>query len=196
MKKPNVRALAVTAIMGAIGFILMLLEFSIPVIPSFIKLDFSEIPALVTAFALGPWHAVLVCLIKNLLHLPFSGSAMIGELSNFLLGAVFMLICGYIYKYRKNRKFALISCLAGAAGMALFCVPLNYFLIYPAYVNIAGFPMPVILAAYKAILPSADTLFKDLVIFNLPFTFAKGLIDSAVCFIIYKKLSPIIKNNG
>ena len=194
MKKVNIRAYVVTAIMGAIGFILMLLEFSTPFIPSFIKLDFSEIPALITAFSLGPWYAVLVCLIKNLLHLPFSGSMMIGELSNFLLGAVFVLICGYMYKYRKNRKFALISCLVGAAGMAVFCVPLNYFLIYPAYVRFMGFPYAMILAAYKAILPWSDTLIKDLVVFNLPFTFFKGIIDSAVCFAVYKRLSPIIKN--
>ena len=197
MKKFNLRAFVVTAIMGAVGFVLMLLEFPLPfIIPSFIKLDFSEIPALITAFALGPWYAVLVCLIKNLLHLFITSSAGVGELSNFLLGAVFVCVCGYIYKYRKTRKSALISCLIGAAGMAVLSVITNYFVVYPAYVNIYGMPMEAIIGMYKALLPYADTLIKDLLIFNLPFTFAKGIIDSAVCFAVYKSLSPIIKNNG
>ncbi|MBO4433350.1 MAG: ECF transporter S component [Clostridia bacterium] len=197
MKNINLRAFAVTAIMGAISFVLMLLEFPLPfIIPSFIKLDFSEIPALITAFALGPWYAVAVCLIKNLIHLSITSTLGVGELSNFLLGAVFVCVCGYIYKYRKTRKIALISCLIGAASMAVFSVLSNYFIIYPAYINFVGFPLEAILDMYKAILPSSDTLFKDLVIFNMPFTFAKGVIDSAVCFLVYKSLSPIIKNNG
>ena len=197
MKKINFRAFAVTAIMGAVGFVLMLLEFPLPfIIPSFIKLDFSEIPALITAFALGPWYAVLVCLIKNLLHLFMTSSAGVGELSNFLLGAVFVMTCGYIYKYRKTRKSALISCLIGALSMAVLSVVINYFAVYPAYVKLYGMPMEAIIGMYKAILPAADTLIKDLLIFNLPFTFIKGIIDSAVCFLIYKNLSPIIKNNS
>ena len=197
MKNLKLRAFVVTAIMGAVGFVLMLLEFPLPfIIPSFIKLDFSEIPALITAFALGPWYAVLVCLIKNLLHLFITSSAGVGELSNFLLGAVFVCVCGYIYKYRKTRKSALVSCLIGAASMAVLSVITNYFVVYPAYVNIYGMPMEAIIGMYKALLPYADTLIKDLLIFNLPFTFAKGIIDSAVCFAVYKSLSPIIKNKG
>lgn len=197
MKKINVRAFAVTAIMGAVGFILMLLEFPLPfLIPSFIKLDFSEIPALITAFALGPWYAVLVCLVKNLLHLFMTSSAGVGELSNFLLGAVFVCVCGYIYKYNKTRKTALIACLIGAMSMAGTSVIINYFVVYPAYVSIYGMPLETIIGMYRVILPAADTLIKDLLIFNLPFTFAKGVIDSAICFLVYKSLSPIIKNNG
>lgn len=197
MKKINLRAFAVTAIMGAVGFILMLLEFPLPfIIPSFIKLDFSEIPALITAFALGPWYAAAVCLIKNLLHLFMTSSAGVGELSNFLLGAVFVIVCGYIYKYNKSRKTALISCLIGAGVMAIMSVIINYFAVYPAYVKLYGMPMEAIIGMYKAILPGADTLVKALLIFNLPFTFLKGVIDSTVCFAVYKSLSPIIKNNS
>ena len=197
MSKFNARAFAVTAIMGTVGFVLMLLEFPLPfIIPSFIKLDFSEIPALITAFALGPWYGVLVCLIKNLLHLFMTSSAGVGELSNFLLGAVFVCVSGYIYKFNKTRKTALISCIIGAGAMAVISVVTNYFAVYPAYVVLYGLPMEAIVGMYRAILPSADTLIKDLIIFNLPFTFFKGIIDSAVCFLIYKSLSPIIKNKG
>ena len=178
--------------MGAIGFVLMFLEFPIPaLIPSFIKLDFSEIPAVITTFALGPVWGVLVCLIKNLLHLFDSSSGGVGELANFLLGAVFVFTAGMIYRFHRTRKGALIGALIGAILMAVLSVPINYFITYPVYT--AFIPMEAIIGMYQAILPAANTLLKALLIFNLPFTFIKGLIDAAFCFIVYKKLSPILK---
>ena len=188
----NIKAVAVTAIMGAIGFVLMFFEFPIPaLIPSFIKLDFSEIPAVITTFALGPVYGVLVCLIKNLLHLFDSSSGGVGELANFLLGAVFVFTAGIIYRFNRTRKGALIGALSGAAAMAVLSVPINYFVTYPVYT--AFIPMEAIIGMYQAILPAANTLLKALLIFNMPFTFVKGIIDSAFCFIVYKKLSPILK---
>ena len=66
------RNLTVTAMLGAVASVLMFISFSVPLMPSFIKLDFSELPALLASFALGPWYGVLVCLIKNLVNLPFT----------------------------------------------------------------------------------------------------------------------------
>lgn len=193
-RKANVKAVAVTAVMSAIGAVLMFVEFPIPIIPSFIKLDFSELPALLTSFAFGPWWGVLVCLIKNLLHL-LSGSTMgIGELSNFILGAVFVFVAGIIYKKHKTKKTALIGSAAGAAAMALISLATNYYIIYPLYGTVLNLSQEAIVGMYQAILPSADTLWKDLLIFNLPFTFVKGIIDAALCFFIYKPVSKIWKN--
>ena len=76
MKKIMYRNIAASGILGALGFVLMLLEFPLPfIIPSFIKMDFSELPALIAAFAYGPVYGILVCLIKNLLHLFVTTSA-------------------------------------------------------------------------------------------------------------------------
>lgn len=193
-KQINVRAIAVSAVMGAVGFVLMLLEFPLPfLIPPFIKLDFSEIPAIIAAFALGPFYGVLVCFVKNLLHLFATTSAGVGELSNFLLGAVFTAVAGIYYNRHRNRRGAFIGAIAGSYLMAAVSVVTNYFVVYPAYTVLYGMPMNAIIDMYKLILPSADNLIKALVIFNLPFTFAKGIIDSAVCFAVYKRLSPVLK---
>ena len=190
--KNNLKAVTVTAIMGAIGFLLMFLEFPIPaLIPGFIKMDFSEIPAIITTFALGPVWGVLVCLIKNILHLFDSSSGGVGELANFLLGSIYVFTAGMIYRSNKTRKGAFFGALLGAALMAILSVPINYFITYPVYA--AFMPMEAIVAMYQAILPAANTLLKALVIFNLPFTFIKGMIDTVFCFIVYKKLSPILK---
>ena len=187
--------LTVTAMLSAVAFILMFIEFPIPaLIPSFVKLDISDLPELLAAFSLGPVYGVAVTFLKNLLHIVFKGtsSAYVGELCNFLLGAVFSLVAGYIYQRKKSRKSALIGAIIGAVLMAIVSVPMNYYVVYPAYVVCYGMPLEAIIGMYQAILPSADSLIKCLTIFNMPFTFCKGMLDVLLCFLIYKPLSPLL----
>lgn len=191
----SVRAMVVTAMLSAVAFILMFFEFPIPaLIPSFVKLDISDLPELLAAFALGPIHGVVVSFLKNLLHIVIKGTSSnyVGELFNFTMGAVFALTAGIIYHRKKSRKTALIGSLAGAAVMAVLSIPFNYFIVYPAYVVAYGMPMDAIIGMYRAILPSSDSLIKCLAIFNMPFTFFKGMLDVLLCFLIYKPLSPIL----
>ena len=131
----SVRPLAVTAMLSAVGCVLMMLDFPLPMlIPSFVKMDISELPALLAAFSLGPVYGVLVCLIKNVLAAIFHGSTLgIGEVCNFLMGAVFVGTAGLLYRRRKTRRMAVIGALAGAVAMAVASVPINYFFTYPVY---------------------------------------------------------------
>ncbi|MCR5107510.1 MAG: ECF transporter S component [Lachnospiraceae bacterium] len=189
----SVRYMTVTAMLSALAFILMFFDFSVPLMPSFIKMDISELPALVGAFSMGPSYGVLICLIKNLLHLTITKTGGVGELSNFMLGAVFVFTAGMIYKRNKTKKNALIGSLIGAVAMALASIVSNYFIAYPFYTSFM--PMEAIIGMYQAILPSADSLIKCLVIFNVPFTFIKGMVSVIITMLIYKKISPIIKGN-
>ena len=190
--------LAVSAMLTAVAAVLQFLEFSIPLVPSFIKLDFSDLPALLGTFSLGPVYGVAIQLVKNLLHLPFGSSAGVGELSNFILGAVFVFVAGAIYKHSKSRKSALVGSVAGAAAMALISIITNYFIVYPAYVVLYNLPLDAIVGMYEAILggvshvPTENALFNCLLVFNIPFTLAKGLLDTALCVLIYKPLSPLL----
>ncbi len=195
MKKDTTHKLTVAAMLSAVAFILMFIEFPIPMlIPAFIKMDFSDLPALLGAFALGPVYGVIISFMKNLLHIVIKGTstACVGELSNFILGAIFSAVAGYLYKHHKSRKTAIIGAVAGAVAMGVLSVPSNYFVVYPAYVQFYHMPLEAILGMYQAILPSADSLIKCLVIFNLPFTLVKGLLDAVLCMLIYKPLSPIL----
>lgn len=191
--RANVRYITVTAMLSAVGFILMFLEFSVPIMPSFIKMDLSELPALIGAFAMGPVCGVLVCLVKNLLHLLVTSTGGVGELSNFLLGVAFVLPAGLIYRAKKTRRMALIGSLIGVAFMAVISIASNYFLVYPVYYNFM--PEETVLAAYQIILPRVQNILQCLVIFNMPFTFVKGLFSVVITFIVYKRLSPILKGN-
>ena len=187
--------IAVASMLSAVAFLLMDVEFPIPaLIPSFIKLDVSDLPELLAAFALGPVWGVTVTLMKNLLFCVLHGTSSnyVGELCNFLLGSVFAFTAGMVYHRGKTRKSALLGAVAGAVLMALVSVPVNYFAVYPAYVVVYGLPMDAIIGMYQAINPAADSLLKCLVLFNVPFTCCKGLLDVALCFLIYKPLSPIL----
>ena len=186
----NVRKLTGTAMLGAVAAVLMYLEFPIPIMPSFVKLDVSELPALLAAYAYGPVSGIAVCLIKNLIKLPSTSTAAVGELFNFVMGALFVGVAGFVYKRSKTRRSALIGAGAGALVMALVSVPYNYFVVYPAYVVL--YQLEAIIAMYQAINPSVDGLLACLLTFNLPFTLFKGLLDAALCFLIYKPLSPIL----
>lgn len=191
----TIRNITVSAMLSAVAFILMFLEFPLPMlIPSFVKLDVSDLPALLGTFALGPVYGVVIELLKNLLHLLIKGtsSAGVGELSNFLLGAAFAFTAGMIYKHHKSRKAAIAASIIGAVVMGIISVPMNYLVVYPAYVVFYHMPMEAIIGMYQAILPSVNGLLECLVIFNLPFTICKGLLDALLCYFIYKPLSPIL----
>ena len=195
MSRSRTHRITVTAMLSAVAFALMFIEMPIPaLIPSFVKLDISDLPELLAAFSLGPVYGVAVTFLKNLLHILIKGtsSAYVGELFNFLMGSVFAFTAGVIYQRKKSRTTALLGAVAGAVLMAVLSVPLNFYLVYPAYVVCYGLPLEAIIGMYQAILPSADSLIKCLVIFNLPFTFFKGMLDVALCFLIYKPLSPLL----
>ena len=184
----KIRTVTGTAMLTAVAVGLQYIEISIPIMPSFIKLDFSDLPELIGAFAYGP-----IALLKNLIHMAVSQSGFVGELSNFLLGASFSLIAGLIYKHKKTKGEAIIASVAASLVMALISVPFNYFVIYPLYYNVLGFPQAAVLQMYQIILPKTKSILQALLIFNLPFTFVKGLIVSIITMVIYKPLSPILK---
>ena len=186
----NTRKIAMTAVMAAVATVLMFISFKLPFMPSFISLDFSELPALIASFTLGPLSGVAVCFVKNLVNLTQSMTGGVGELSNFIIGSAFVLPAGLIYKKHRNLAGAAIGSVLGALFMAVLGLFSNYFIVYPIYTNLM--PMEAIMGMYQAINPSEENLWQALIVFNLPFTFCKGLISAVVTLLVYKKLEPVI----
>ena len=191
MKEINVRKLTMTAMLSAVATVLMFFSFSVPVVPSFIKMDFSELPALIGAFSMGPVSGVMICLIKNLVNLTATTTGGVGELCNFMLGACFVLPAGLVYKRKKTKMSAITGALIGAIVMAVLSVPINYYLTYPVYA--AFIPMDTIIGMYQAINPSVTGLLDAIIKFNMPFTFVKALFSVLITVLIYKHVSPLIK---
>lgn len=188
-----VRWLTLGGMFSAVSTVLMYISFSVPVMPSFIKMDLSDLPALLAAYVLGPLGGVVVCFIKNLMNIVLTGSstAGIGELSNFLLGCCLVAPAGFIFKKYRGVRAVFLGGLAGAAVMAVMSVVTNYFLVYPMYSKLM--PMNIILDMYKAINPKVNSLLDALLWFNMPFTFVKGALCVAVCTLVYKPLARLIK---
>ena len=190
----STRNLVAVGILGAIGAVLMILNFNIPTImPSFIKLDFSELPAIIATFAYGPIGGIMVCLVKNLLNFILaSNTGGVGELSNFILGCAYVIPAGLIYKKNRTFKGAIISAIVGSVTAGCVSFFSNYFLIYPLF-TLIGWPMSAIIGMYTLIFPKITELWQALLYFNVPFTFIKCMLTSIITFLVYKRISPILR---
>lgn len=184
---------AKTGVLSAVAIMLMFLETAIPLIPFFLKFDFSEIAVLLAAFSLGPWTAVLIEFIKNLAHIPFTGTSGVGELANFLVGSAFVLTAGLYYRSHKSRISAFVAMGLGTIMMTIVASFLNYFFLVPFYVAVQGWPLDALIEASNA---AGNYMVKD---FNslimwvfVPFNIFKGIVISAIVALLYKRLSPLL----
>lgn len=192
------RKMVMIAMMSAIATVVYYLDFPVPLMPSFIKLDLSNVISLLAGFSMGPVAGVLVALIKNVIHVVIKGMGTtmgIGDIFDFVTSAAFAFTAGMIYLKNKTKKGAVIGCVIGTIVFTLISLPLNYFIVYPIYFKAFG-GEAAILGMYQEILPSVKNIFSALCIFNLPFTFVKGLICALVTILVYKPLSPIIKGHN
>ncbi len=185
--------IAKTGVLSAVAIALMYLEISLPLFPAFLKFDFSEIPALLAAFAMGPLAGIAVELVKNIAHLPATHTLMVGELANFVMGSFFVGVAGLLYQRMKTRKGAVISMAAGTVSLTVSGALINYFFTIPFYVSVMGFSMEAIVGMTQA---AGNTLVTDLPTLILwvfvPFNIMKGVVVSLIVGLIYKKLSPLL----
>ena len=190
----HTRRMVMTAILSALSSVLMFFSFNVPLMPSFIKMDLSELPALIAAFSMGPVYGAVVCLVKNLVNVFATTTGGVGELSNFMLGVFFVVPAGIIYKLRPKFSGAVIGSIVGAAMMAILSVFSNYYVVYPIYT--AFLPMDAIIGMYQAINPSVKNLWDCLIVFNMPFTFIKGMVSAVITMAVYKKITPLINGKA
>ena len=195
MKKEfDIKTIAKIAILAAIAVVLMLVDFPLPVAPSIYKLDFSEVPVLIGAFALGPWQACCIEFVKILLNFFLTGTftAGIGELANFLMGCAFVVPAGIIYKHNKSRQSAIKGLITGTIFMVLAGDLLNYFVLIPAYVNIVHYPLEAIIAAGQEIFPFVTSQLTLVLVCVTLFNTIKGILVSLITTILYKRVSPLL----
>ena len=190
-RKIFIRKIAVTAIMTALAVVLMYLEFPLPFMPPFLKFDFSEVPVLVGSFALGPAYGVIIELLKNLIHLPATGTGGIGEASNFITGSIYVFTAGFFYSKHRTRKGAIISMLLATAVLAAVACPFNFFVTLPLYGSVLHFPMEAILGMCSFNPFITDKLSLVLWVF-LPFNLFKGIVVALITFFVYKPVSNLI----
>ena len=187
----SVRTISMTAMLSAVAYLLAFVEFPVPLSPSFARMDLSDLPALIGAFAFGPLSGLLIELVKNALQLMTTSTRGIGEIANFLMGASYVVAAGVLYKHRKTKKTALLACVAASFVMGAAAALANYFILLPLFETFM--PLNQLIASFGAFLPFIHTKL-DIVLFNaLPFNILKGLVIGGFTMLTYKRLAPILK---
>lgn len=187
----NVRMLTMTAVLSAIAFVLAFFEFPVPLSPTFARMDLSDLPALIGAFAYSPVSGILIEFVKNALQLLTSSTGGIGELANFIMGSSFVVTAGLIYKFHKTKKTAMLACLIASIVMGVGAAIVNYFILLPVFE--VFMPLDQLIASFGEFIPFIKTKL-DVVLFNaFPFNLLKGIGISIVTMPLYKRLTPTLK---
>lgn len=189
-KKLSVSKMTKIAMLSVLAFVIMQLELMIPIFPSFLKLDMSDLPALIGAFAMGPMAGVAIEAVKNILHLLQTSTGGVGELANFAIGSAIVIPSAIIYAKNKSKKSAVIGLLVGTLSMAIVGALANYFVLIPFYT--AFMPIDTIVELGTIVNPSINSV-ATLVLFGIvPFNLFKGLVLSALTLVLYKRISPVL----
>ena len=192
------RKIVAIGIMSAISSVLMAFgEFPLPFIPPFYKMDFSELPVLLTGFAYGPVAGVFAEFLKVLLKLIFkgTGTAYVGELANFTVGVCLVLPASIFYYFKKTKKRALISCALGVVCMTVVGALFNAYYLIPTFAVMFG-GMETIMGMAQSVNKNIDSLSKIIFWGTIPLNIIKGVAVSLVTMLIYKPLSRFLKTPG
>ncbi|MFD0048548.1 ECF transporter S component [Actinomycetes bacterium NPDC127524] len=188
MKDSKVKKMVTVAMLGSLAYLLMLLNFPFPGMPPYLKIDFSDLPALVAALIFGPLAGILVEFIKNLLDFVMIGSPTgvpVGHIANFVAGVVFVLPAYYIYKKASSKRGMTLGLAGGAVSMAVLMSLLNYFVFLPAYTMFMGW------AAM-----SGEQTRQLVTTAILPFNMIKGVLMGIVFMLLFTRLQPWINKQS
>lgn len=157
------------AMLSAVSYVLAFIEFPVPLSSSFAKMDFSDFPALIGAFAFGPTAGVMIELVKNSLQLLSTSTGGIGELANLAMGASYVFTAGFIYRFHKTKKTAWLSCIIASFVMGIMSAVMNYFVLLPMFEPFM--PLDQVIASFGVFIPFIRTKL-NVVLYNaFPFNF-------------------------
>lgn len=194
--KLSIKKIAIIAIFSAISAVLMFFDFALPIAPSFMKMDLSELPVIIGGFVLGPTYCVIIAILKVLLKFVIKGTStmFIGEIANIIGSISYALPASLIYKKLKTKKRAIIGMIIGIIFASVMCTLCNALFIFPLYINIFNMSEEVIIKMCSVIFPFIDSMAKVYLCSVFPFNIIKYTITSIITYIFYKHISRAIKN--
>lgn len=182
-KNISLKTLTTLALLSSISLVLFFISFPLPLLPPYLKVDFSDVPALIAGIIFSPLAGILVVLFKNMLYFIFTGATdPIGILANFIAGVLFTLPVALLYHKFRTIKSIIIGLIIGTVGMAVIMGVLNYFIILPAYALFVGMEM------------NETIKWTSVVAGVLPFNFIKGIIVSSLFVFLFVRLRHWIED--
>ena len=192
----NVRKIILVGLLGAMSFVLMLIRFPLPFMPSFLEFDISELPAMFAGFFLGPVGGVLVVIVKLSLKLAIQGTstAFVGEFMNLVASVTFALSASLIYRKFHTRKGAIIAMSVATVLVSIVCVFMNAFIAFPMYARLFGMSLDAIIAMGSAVNPLVSNIFTMMLFSVFPFNILKYGATSLVTFLVYKRVGKVLRD--
>ena len=193
--RTKVKKIAFIGLMGAVSAVLMLFRFPIPFMPPFLSFDLSGLMEMLGGFMFGPMAAACIIVVKILLQLVMQGSFSLGtgELQNLILSCSYVLPALIIYHRNKTKKKAITGMAVSTIFVSVMAVFTNLYLIIPFYVKLFGMSMDDIITMCRTVNPAMKNVTTMAVFGLLPFNLIKYGVTSLVTFIVYKRLSRVIK---
>ncbi|MCI7736433.1 MAG: ECF transporter S component [Clostridiales bacterium] len=195
MNRTKVRRLTMAALMGAIAFILMYLNFGVPFLSPFAEFDLSALPEMIGGFILGPAGAVEIIAVKILLILVFKGTSSMftGEVQNFLLSLAYVLPAVLYYRKHRTKKGAAIGLALGSVLSVIVAIFTNLYLIFPAYIYLYGMSWDSIIEICSAANPWITDVPTFAAFSVVPFNVISRAVTSVITMLVYKKISVPLK---
>ena len=183
----STRELVTIGLFSALAYVLMLLES--PGYLGFLRIEFSDVPAILGGLGYGPAAGVFIELIKNLIKVLSTKTIGAGELSNFLVGSAFVIPLSIIYRKWKGKHKLLVGYVVSVISICIAGMLVNYFITVPIYSNMFG-GMEALIGFVGGMtpgfLPTIDSMWKLIVIGITPFNVVKGTMMAVVSYYVFK----------
>lgn len=192
----NTKKITIVGAFSALAAVLMYLEIPLFFAPSFYKIDFSEIPVLICGFLLGPTSAAVSEAIKILIKLIIhpTSTAFVGEFANFVVGCAFVIPASIIYQRHKTRKRAVVGMVSGTLISTALGMFTNAYILLPAFaVLYGGMPVEALISMGTEVNSAIGGMFTFILFAVTPLNLVKFGLVSVIVFLIYKKISILLK---
>lgn len=188
MKNQQLIKRTLIGVLGGIAIILRMIDF--PILPTapFLKVDFSDLAVLIGLLVNGPWGAVGVAGIRDVLNFLMKGGEAglpIGATMSFIASMAMFLPSHYVFKSTKfHSKTKLYTCLSLnlMVGLVISMSLVNYFVALPLYIQILDFPIENITAYLLSII--------------IPFNLIKGVILAIGQVVLLNRMVPFLNQRG
>jgi riboflavin transporter FmnP len=197
-RKLSTKEMTLIALQSAITIILyQFVKFNLPFFPPWLDIQVSEVPAMITGFAYGPYAGFLVVLVRFIVKLPMTITMGVGEFADLVLSSCVVLISSYVYLKQRNLKGVLIGTIVGVVASTILSVFVNWLVLIPAYINIAHFPLPALVGMMDYIpfytVTETNFMITYILLGVIPFNLFRYILVVIVTFVLYKKTHIILK---
>ena len=189
--KWTIQKLIYTAMLAAVAGVLMSLEFSVPMMPPFYKVDFSDVPSVIAVFLMGPVSGICVEVIKLLIKLITVGTntMYVGELANLIAAFLFVWPLWFLYqKLGANRKAAVEALLISIVIRTACACFINANITLPLYAKAMSLPLDKVIRMVASVNPAIKDLNGFIILATIPFNVLKVGLNYIVGQLLFVRL--------